>query len=77
MKKIYISPATDVYKFIIRDGILSDMSTKYGTSTFSPGEDWGQGGENSSVVDSKGTDDVIDDVDYARNGGGSIWDNVW
>lgn len=78
MKKIYISPVTDVYKFISRDGILNEMSNKYGSSTFDPGDDWGQSGESSSEIGKKDPGDEIGNVDYSRNSnGGNVWDNAW
>jgi hypothetical protein len=65
MKKIYINPATDVYRFNIRDGILMDPSgagDKVDPVNFEqdikPGEE-------------------IDDEDNSRNGGMSVWDNIW
>lgn len=76
MKKIYLSPATDVYKISI-DGLLLTPSQDVGPGTSAAGDpnkiDTGEdGGFPSSGSGS------IDDVDYARNSnGGNIWDNAW
>ena len=75
MKKIYKSPSTDVYKFSI-DGLLLTPSQDIGPGASTAGDpdklDIGTGGTWTP-----NPDDDIDPEDFARNGGGSIWDNAW
>ena len=76
MKKIYISPATDVYKFSI-DGILLTASQDVGDSTYTPGGDskFDTGGEGGVFPPGEGD---VGNVDYSRdNNRGSVWDNAW
>lgn len=69
MKKIYINPATEVYKFNIRDGILMDPS---GAGDKVDPVNWDS---NPGVID---PGETVDDEDNARvNNGGNIWDNIW
>ena len=77
MKKLYISPATDVYKFSI-DGILLTASQDVGDSTYAPGGDskFDTGGEGGVLPDPG--EGGVGDVDYSRdNNRGSVWDNIW
>ena len=79
MKKLYISPATDIVDIRLRDGILQSASQVGGEGTSTPGggsDDWynpgsgsGSGGLNPG--------DGADDEDLSRRGGGSVWDNIW
>ena len=74
MKKIYISPLTDVYNVNLRSGIMAspgqageqvNISEDLPDLTPGVGSDPGVGGE-------------WDDDDLSRNSnGGNIWDNIW
>lgn len=69
MKKIYLCPATEVYKFCFRDGILLDPS---GTGDKVDPVNWDS---NPGVID---PGETIDDEDNSRdNNRGSVWDNIW
>lgn len=76
MKKLYISPATDVYKFSI-DGILLTPSEDIGDKSYSAGESskFDTGGEGGVFPPSE---EGVGNVDYSRdNNRGSVWDNIW
>lgn len=74
MKKIYINPATEVYKFNIRDGILMDPSSA--GSEVDIEKDLND--LNPGVGGNPGGDGDWDDEDNSRNNNrGSIWDNAW
>ena len=66
MKKIYISPATDVYNVNHSNVIMT-----------SPGEVGGQV-TNSDIVGNVGESGEWEDIDYSRdNNRGSVWENIW
>lgn len=83
MKKIYISPATNLVEIKLRDGILIDASQVGGDSTYTPGasgesNDWYQDGSGSgSITPTHPGGGTYGEVDYSRNGGGNVWDNAW
>ncbi|MBO7347045.1 MAG: hypothetical protein J6U46_01160 [Bacteroidaceae bacterium] len=69
MKKIYKSPATEIYKVNLRDGILmnaSQVGDPYSSDDIDPNA--GSGSEGGDP----GDDDLSRD-----NNGGNIWDNAW
>ena len=80
MRKIYISPATEIVKIKLRDGILTNASQVGGESTYTPGggsSDWYNGEEPGGGGLNPGGGGADNDEDLSRRGGGSVWDNVW
>ncbi len=70
MKKIYISPATDVVVIKLRDGILitpSQAGNQYSNEDIDP-----DAGDPSEGGNTGG--DLSRDNDNNRN---SVWDNLW
>lgn len=73
MKKIYISPAIDIYNVNIRSGIMGSPGTA--GSEVDPSE---LPGLTPDVGGNPGGDGDWDDDDLSRsNNRGSVWDNVW
>ena len=74
MKKIYISPAIDIYNVIIHSGIMgspetagSEVDIEKDLNDLNPGVGGNPGGDGG-----------WDDEDNSRdNNRGSVWDNIW
>lgn len=74
MKKIYISPAIDIYNVNIRSGIMGSP----GTAGSEVDIEKDLNDLNPGVGGNPGGDGDWDDEDNSRNNNrGSVWDNIW
>ena len=74
MKKIYISPAIDIYNVNIRSGIMGSP----GTAGSEVDIEKDLNDLNPGVGGNPGGDGDWDDDDLSRsNNRNSVWDNIW
>ena len=78
MKKIYLSPATDIYNVNLRDGFLQSASQMFEVIIWfviSSSSDWFDGSEDNRGLN---YDEGAGSEDLSRtSNGGNIWDNAW
>ena len=77
MKKIYLSPATDIYNVNLRDGFLQSASQMGDKSQYAGGSssDWFDGSEDNRGLN---YDEGAGSEDLSRtSNGGNVWDNAW